>query len=110
MTPEKIEKVIGRDDRDALIDEWAFDDRVMFGDQFVEPDQVTLNIRNFGWCLAFIDMAYEVMEKEKQEFVAAESGHRSGDALHAAYKVVAMRELLRQLLPMRERVLPYSDV
>lgn len=110
MTPEKIEKVIGRDDRDVLIDKAAFDDRVMFGDQFVEPDHVTLNIRNYGWCIAFTEMAFEVMENEKQEFVAAKSSHRSGDALHAAYKVVAMRELLRQLLPMRERVVPYNDV
>ena len=110
MTPEKIEKVIGRDERDALIDEWAFDDRAMFADHVVEPDHLTLNIRHFGWCIAFIEMAFEVMENEKQEFVAAERDHRSGDALHAAYKVVAMRELLRQLLPMRERVVPYNDV
>lgn len=110
MTPEKIEKIIGRDDRDPLVDEWAFDDRVMFGDQPVDPNQVTLSMRHYGWCLALIDMAEEVMEKEKQEFVAAESGCRSGDALSAAYKVVAMRELLRQLLPIRERVTPFHDV
>jgi hypothetical protein len=108
VSPEEIDKIIGMDDRDALIDQWAFDDRVMFGDQPLNPNHVTLTIRHLGWCLAIIDMAFETMEREKQVFVAAENGSRSGDALDAAYRVVAMRELLRQLLPIRERVLPYN--
>lgn len=109
MTPEQIEKIIGRDDRDALIDEWASRDHSI-SDEPIGPGQVTLTFQNYDWCLAFIDMAQEILENEKNEFVAAEYTKRSSSAIWAAYKVVAMRELLRQLIPIRNRVLPYPDV
>ena len=110
MTPEHIEKIIGRDDRDALIEEWAFGEMAIVGEEPLGPGHVTLTFRNYDWCLAFIDMAQEILEKEKNEFVGAEYTLRSGDAAWAAYKVVAMRELLRQLIPVRNQVLPYPDV
>lgn len=110
MTPEQIEKIIGRDDRDALIDEWAFGEQAMVGDEPIGPGHLTLTFRNYDWCLAFIDMAQEILENEKNEFVAAEYAMRSSDATWAAYRVVAMRELLRQLIPIRNQVVPYSDI
>lgn len=110
MTPEHIEKIIGRDDRDALIDERAFAEKAIVGEEPLGPGHVTLTFRNYDWCLAFIDMAQEILENEKNEFVAAEYTLRSSDAMWAAYKVVAARELLRQLIPLRNKVLPYPDL
>lgn len=110
MTPEQIEKIIGRDDRDTLIDEWASRDHSIPGGETLAPGQVSLTFRNYDWCLAFIDMAQEILEFQKGEFVAAEYTKRSSDAIWAAYKVVAARELLRQLIPLRNQVIPYPDV
>ena len=110
MTPEQIERIIGRDDCDDLIDEWAFSETAMVGEEPLGAGKVTLEFRNYDWCLAFIDMAQEILEYQKGEFVAAEYSKRSSDAIWAAYKVVAARELLRQLIPLRNQVLPYPDV
>jgi hypothetical protein len=102
MTPDEIDSLIPRDTRDDMIDEWAFgpsDDYC----KLAEPAHVTLRIWNLSQCQALIDMSLEILMKEKVQFISDKEGGCSSSALSASYKVVATRELLRQLFALRDR-------
>ena len=100
MTPEEADKIVGRDERDDLIDRYAFD---ASDDDYrlPAPEKVVIEIRSLDFCQAIQDMAFDMLAKSKAEFMLAVEGDRSSEAHSASYKVVAMRELLRQLLPIR---------
>ena len=102
MTPDEIESLIPRDERDDVIDEWAFGPS---GDycRLSEPENVTLRIWNLDQCQALIDLGQDILMKEKAQFVFDKEGEHSSSALSASYKVVAMRELLRQLFALKNR-------
>ncbi|WP_165357441.1 hypothetical protein [Sphingosinicella sp. CPCC 101087] len=101
MSPEDADDFIPRDECDVLIDQYAFSSSDDYS-RLTESGRVTLEIRSLDYCQAIQDMAFEVLDQSKSEFMAAVVGARSSEALSASYKVVAMRELLRQLLPIRD--------
>lgn len=101
MRPEEVEEIIGRDKLDDVIDAYVVgsDDYC----RYPESASVAIEIRSGDFCQAIQDMAFEVLSNSRQEFESAVRWDRSSEALTAAYKVAAMRELLRQTLPLRNR-------
>ena len=96
MSPEQIEQII-IDERDALIDEWAYSG---CDDDYPLPKETSFSItlRNREECCAVLELCFEVIEQQKRVFVHAEEFAQSTNALVASYKVAAMRDLLRQLM------------
>lgn len=96
MADDEIEAMI-IDERDQLVDEWAFcgddDDSTL-----LEPGQIILKYATYEECRAIVELAFEVLEAQKRAFVELERFNRA-EGLQAAYKVVVMRELLRQVMP-----------
>lgn len=97
MTDDEIEAMI-IDERDALVDEWAFsgqdDDATL-----LEPGQIILKYATYEECRAIVELAFEVLEAQKRDFVELERFDRGTEGMQAAYKVVVLRDLLQQVMP-----------
>lgn len=95
-----IEEILRRDECDNLIDEVSSKSIAAF-DPFPEAATVSITIGNKDFAQSIMDLAIDTMHQSKREFRSAMNGERSSEANTAADKVVAMREILRQLVPIR---------
>lgn len=97
VTDDEIEAMI-IDERDPLVDEWAFSGQDDDG-ALLEPGQIILKYATYEECRAIVELAFEVLEAQKRDFVELERFDRGTEGMQAAYKVVVMRDLLRQVMP-----------
>ncbi|MBZ9646413.1 hypothetical protein K9B33_02550 [Sphingobium sp. 3R8] len=100
MHPWDINEILRRDEFDDLIDELSSSTIEAFN-PFTKPAIVTMTIGNADFAQSIMDLAIDAMHQSKREYVSAINGERSSEASTAADKVVAMREILRQLVPIR---------
>ncbi len=104
MTEEEIEETLGYDDIDLLADDWGDPKRASYC-EYPVPETVTITIYSGDQCQSIQDMAFEVTAYANGELLAALRQGYSTEAMTAAHKVLAMRQLLRQTLPVRNRPL-----